>query len=157
MLFNSYTFIFAFLPLTLLVFHGLRQAGLERSSIFALTAMSLAFYGWWKAKYLLLLVPLMLANFAIAMRIGRYGGRRTPAAKTLLMAGLALNLGSLGYFKYANFFIDNVNALSGLDLILSKVVLPLGISFFIFQKIAFLVHAYTGKLERLNLLDYSLF
>ncbi len=157
MLFNSYIFIFAFLPFTLLIFHGLRQAGLERSSIFALTAMSLVFYGWWSAKYLLLLVPLMLANFAIAMLIGRYRGRRTSAAKALLIAGLALNLGVLGYFKYANFFIDNVNALISLDLFLTKVVLPLGISFFIFQKIAFLVDAYNGRIEQLNLLDYSLF
>jgi D-alanyl-lipoteichoic acid acyltransferase DltB (MBOAT superfamily) len=71
--------------------------------------------------------------------------------------GLAGNLMVLGYFKYANFFVDNLNAVAGLDLYLGQVVLPLGISFFTFQKIAFLVDAYRGRVERLNLLDFSLF
>jgi alginate O-acetyltransferase complex protein AlgI len=157
MLFNSYIFIFAFLPFTLLLFHGLRRAGFERSSIFSLTVMSLVFYGWWNIKYLLLIVPLMFVNFAIATRIIPRGGHRPPFAKTMLTLGLTVNLGALGYFKYANFFIDNFNNLFGLSLFLSKVVLPLGISFYIFQKIAFLVDAYRGKVERLDLLEYSLF
>ena len=157
MLFNSYTFIFIFLPLALLLFHGLRRTAFERGSILVLTLMSLVFYGWWNARYLLLLVPLMFANFAVATRIAPRGGQRPAAAKPLLMFGLAFNLAALGYFKYANFFLDNVNSLLGLDLFLEKIVLPIGISFFIFQKIAFLVDAYDGKVERFNLLDYSLF
>ncbi len=157
MLFNSYTFIFAFLPLTLMLFHGLRRMGLERTSIFSLTLMSLVFYGWWSVKYLFLLVPLMLANFALAACILPRNGQRPSAAKLILFLGLTMNLAALGYFKYANFFIDNVNKLLGLDLFLQKIVLPIGISFFIFQKIAFLVDAYRGKVEQLNLLDYSLF
>ncbi len=157
MLFNSYTFIFIFLPLALLLFHGLRRTGFERGSILVLTLMSLVFYGWWNARYLLLLVPLMFANFAVATRIAPRGGQRPAAAKLLLMFGLAFNLAALGYFKYANFFLDNVNSLLGLDLFLEKIVLPIGISFFTFQKIAFLVDAYNGKVERFNLLDYSLF
>jgi D-alanyl-lipoteichoic acid acyltransferase DltB (MBOAT superfamily) len=119
--------------------------------------MALVFYGWWNAKYLLLLLPLLFANFIIATRIAPRGGQRPPFAKLLLIFGLAINLAGLGYFKYANFFIDNVNNLFGLNLFLAKVVLPLGISFYIFQKIAFLVDAYNGKVERLNLLEYSLF
>ncbi len=157
MLFNSYTFIFAFMPLTLLLFHGLRRAGFERTSIFSLVLMSLVFYGWWSIKYLFLLVPLMLANFALAACIVSCGSRRRSAAKLLLVSGLSMNLAALAYFKYANFFVDNLNKLLGLDLFLEKVVLPIGISFFIFQKIAFLVDAYRGKVERLNLLDFSLF
>ncbi len=157
MLFNSYTFIFLFLPLTLLLFHSLRNAGLERGSILVLTLMSLVFYGWWNAKYLLLLVPLILVNFVLATRIAPRGGQRPSTAKLLLVTGLALNLAALGYFKYANFFVDNFNGLLGLNLFLDKVVLPLGISFFIFQKIAFLIDVYNGKVDRLNLLDYSLF
>jgi alginate O-acetyltransferase complex protein AlgI len=157
MLFNSYIFIFAFLPLTLLLFYGLRRAGFERGSIFVLILMSLVFYGWWNAKYLLLIVPLMFVNFAIATRITPRGGQRQPFAKAMLTIGLAVNVGALGYFKYANFFIENMNGLFGLSLFLSKVVLPLGISFYVFQKIAFLVDAYRGKVERLDLLEYSLF
>jgi len=157
MLFNSYAFIFGFLPLSLLVFHGLRSVGFERSSIFALTSLSLLFYGWWNPVYLLLLVPLMLVNYAIAVRIAPHGNRRSGFAKPLLVVGLVTNVAVLGYFKYANFFVDNLNALFGLDVFLAHVVLPLGISFFIFQKIAFLVDAYRGKLDHLDLLDYSLF
>ncbi len=140
-----------------MLFHGLRRMGLERTSIFSLTLMSLVFYGWWSVKYLFLLVPLMLANFALAACILPRNGQRPSAAKLILFLGLTMNLAALGYFKYANFFIDNVNKLLGLDLFLQKIVLPIGISFFIFQKIAFLVDAYRGKVEQLNLLDYSLF
>jgi alginate O-acetyltransferase complex protein AlgI len=157
MLFNSFPFIFGFLPLSLLVFHGLRRAGFERSSIFALTLLSLLFYGWWNPVYLLLLVPLMLVNYAIAVQIAPHGNQRSGFEKPLLIVGLVTNVAVLGYFKYANFFVDNLNTLFGLDVFLAHVVLPLGISFFIFQKIAFLVDAYRGKLDRLDLLDYSLF
>ena len=157
MLFNSYAFILGFMPLTLLLFHGLRAAGLVRSSIGLLALLSLGFYGWWNPIYLLLIVPLIAANFALAASIAPRAGRRPRAAKPLLLLGIVLNLATLGYFKYANFFVDNLNALAGLDLFLGKVVLPIGISFFTFQKIAFLVDAYRGKVDRLNFIDYALF
>jgi alginate O-acetyltransferase complex protein AlgI len=156
-LFNSYAFILGFMPLTLLLFHGLRWAGLARCSIGLLALMSLFFYGWWNPIYLLLIVPLMLLNFALAARIVPRDGRRPRAAKPLLVLGIVVNLAALGYFKYANFFVDNLNALIGLDLVLGKVVLPIGISFFTFQKIAFLVDAYGGKVDRLDFIDYVLF
>lgn len=157
MLFNSYLFILIFLPVTLLLFHGLRLAGRIRGALFVLTVMSLLFYGWWNPVYLLLLVPLTLANFIIARRILPQDGRCPPFAKSLLIIGIAGNLSVLGYFKYANFFVDNLNTLFGNDLHLARTILPLGISFFTFQKIAFLVDVYQGKVERLNLLDFSLF
>ena len=157
MLFNSYAFILGFMPLTLLLFHGLRAAGLARSSIGLLALLSLGFYGWWNPIYLLLIVPLIVVNFALAASIVPRAGRRPRAAKPLLVFGVLLNLATLGYFKYANFFVDNLNAVAGLDLVLGKVVLPIGISFFTFQKIAFLVDAYRGKVDRLNFIDYALF
>ncbi len=157
MLFNSYIFIFVFLPFSLLLFHSLRRAGFERTSILALTLMSLVFYGWWSVKYLLLLVPLMLANFALATLIVPRSGQRPPAAQLFLVLGLVMNLAALGYYKYANFFVENINRVTGFNFLLERIILPIGISFFIFQKIAFLVDAYRGKVERLNLLDYSLF
>ncbi len=157
MLFNSYAFILGFMPLTLLLFHGLRAAGMARSSIGLLALLSLGFYGWWNPIYLLLIVPLIVANFALAASIVPRAGRRPRAAKPLLVLGIMLNLTTLGYFKYANFFVDNLNAVAGLDLVLGKVVLPIGISFFTFQKIAFLVDAYRGKVDRLNFIDYALF
>lgn len=158
MLFNSYVFIFAFLPLVLLVFHGLRHFGRDRAAVFALAAASLVFYGWWSPRYLLLLVPLMLFNYGIANAIvARRAGPSPQLAKVLLVIGLAINLSALGYYKYANFFVDNMNSLFGLDMFLATIVLPLGISFFTFQKIALLMDAYYGKIGRLNLLDFSLF
>jgi len=156
-LFNSYVFVLAFLPGSLLVFHALRFLGRERASIIALSLLSLFFYGWWDARYLLLLVPLMLANFGVALLLAPRDGRHRPGARWLLAAGVAGNLAVLGYFKYANFFVDNANALFGLDLFLARVVLPLGISFFTFQKIAFLVDAYRGRVHHLDLPDYTLF
>lgn len=157
MLFNSYSFVLGFLPLSLVIFHALRHFGLERTSILALTLLSLFFYGWWNAIYLLLLVPLMLANYALAKHIVPVGGRRRTAARGLLIAGVSGNLAVLAYFKYANFFVDNLNISFGIELFLAQILLPLGISFFVFQKIAFLVDAYRGRVEHLNLLDYGLF
>jgi D-alanyl-lipoteichoic acid acyltransferase DltB (MBOAT superfamily) len=155
MLFNSYPYTLAFLPLALLGFHLLRRAGQQRAAFGFLVVMSLAFYGWWNPIYLLLLVPMMLANYALAAAMLRRNGG--GGAKALLALGIAGNLAALAYFKYANFFVGNANALFGLDLFLAQVVLPLGISFFVFQKIAFLVDVHAGRVERLNLLDFSLF
>jgi alginate O-acetyltransferase complex protein AlgI len=157
MLFHSYAFVIVFLPLSLLIYHGLRGAGLQRTSILALTLLSLFFYGWWNPIYLLLLAPLVLINFAIATRIAPRDAHHAAGSRTLLTLGIVMNVGVLGYFKYANFFVDNFNTLLGADLFLAQVLLPLGISFFTFQKIAFLVDAYRGKVERLDLLDFSLF
>lgn len=157
MLFNSYPFILAFLPLTLLLFYGLRQAGFTRGTFALLTLASLVFYGWWNPVYLLLLIPLMLANFALAKGILRYRLHSPAAGRLFMLLGVTGNLAVLGYFKYANFFVDNLDALLGFHLALAKIVLPLGISFFIFQKIALLVDAWHGKFNRLNLLDYLLF
>ncbi len=158
MLFNSYIFIFIFLPAALLLFHGLRHRGRDRAAIFVLAAMSLVFYGWWSAKYLLLLIPLMLFNYGIANSIAVLRDEnRLRQAKLLFLLGLVINLMVLGYYKYANFFVDNINVLIGLDFALATIILPLGISFFTFQKIALLVDVYKGKTGRLNLLDFSLF
>ncbi len=157
MLFNSYTFLFAFLPVSLAIYHGLLRAGLARGAILALTLLSLFFYGWWNPVYLLLLVPLMLANFAVAKYIAPRNGQSPRAAKMLLALGISGNLAVLGYFKYANFMLDNLHAWFGMEIALAQVVLPLGISFFTFQKIAFLVDAYRGKVKDFNLLDFSLF
>src|SRR4029450_3122025 len=98
MLFNSYIFILGFIPLTLLLFHGLRAAGLTRSSIGLLALLSLGFYGWWNPIYLLLIVPLIVANFALAASIVPRAGRRPGAGKPPLVFGIVLNVATLGYF-----------------------------------------------------------
>ena len=157
MLFNSYAFLLGFLPAALLAFHALRLLGLHRASLVALVVFSLAFYAWWNPAYLLLLVPLTLATFALGKTIANCRAARPRTAELLMVAGVAGNLAVLGYFKYANFLVDNVDALLGVQWTMARIVLPLGISFFVFQKIAFLVDCRRGKVDRFDLLEFALF
>ncbi len=151
MLFNSYVFLFAFLPVTLLGFHLIGKQGHHRVAISWLVGASLFFYGWWNPAYLGLILGSILFNYAVGVALlGR------PNKLTLFL-GVATNLGVLGYFKYANFFIDNINSLVGSDIILEQIILPLGISFFTFQQITYLVDAYRGETREYNFLHYCLF
>jgi alginate O-acetyltransferase complex protein AlgI len=155
MLFNSYTFIFAFLPLTLLVFWWLAARAPRRVAIVWLIVASIFFYGWYRYENLLLLGVLLVLNYWAGVYLGRHSGARR--AKAVLVLGIVMNLGTLGYFKYANFFIDAVNRLFPTGWSPAAIVLPLGISFFIFQKIAYLVDAYCGKARGYSFIDYCLF
>jgi alginate O-acetyltransferase complex protein AlgI len=155
MLFNSYTFIFAFLPVTFLGFAILASIAPRRFSITWLVLCSLFFYGWWQPRNLWILLFLLLFNYLLGMWLGRIAvGRQS---KMILIAGLCVNLGILAYYKYSNFFAAAVNQISGTHFQFGKVVLPLGISFFVFQKIAYLVDAYRQKVRGYSLTDYSLF
>lgn len=142
MLFNSAVFLFAFLPVTLAAYYiVLRYAGRQAAQV-CLLAASLFFYGWWNPVYLALLVPLAAFNYVI-------GGRLLDKKeRPLLVLGIAVNLLVLGYYKYAAFFVTNLNELAGLSLPVARVILPLGISFFTFQKIAFLVDCWRGEVGR---------
>ena len=112
MLFNSYVFLFVFLPVTLFGFHIIGKQGHHRIAISWLVGASLFFYGWWNPAYLGLMLGSILFNYAVGFSLlGR------PYKLTLFL-GVAGNLGVLGYFKYANFFIDNINALTSNDIIL---------------------------------------
>ena len=124
MLFNSYEFIFVFLPTVLLCFHLIGKQGHHRIAIAWLIGASLFFYGWWNAAYLLLILASVLFNFSIGVLIRNNSGRNL-LSKNILALGVSVNLAILGYFKYANFFVDNVNALSDTNLILNEVILPL--------------------------------
>lgn len=157
MLFNSYVFILAFLPVALILYHALHRYANARAAIASLVLMSLAFYGWWSPKYLPLLLVLMAVNFTIAQQIARRRLLQPKLARLLFITGITINLGALGYYKYANFFVDNVNQLFGFDLVLATIILPIGISFFVFQKIAFLVDVHRGKVTSFNWLDFALF
>jgi len=156
MLFNSYVFIFLYLPLTLGVFFWLGRHSRQAYATAWLVAMSLAFYGWWNPVYLGLIGLSMVFNYTIGQGLGRHA-TGTAAAKRLLGFGIAADLALLGYYKYANFFVDNVNALAGTGFTLGEIVLPLGISFFTFTQIAYLVDAYRGEVREYNPLHYALF
>ena len=155
MLFNSPLFIFLFLPVTLLVFFLIGGRGHHRVAIAWLVGMSLLFYGWWNPAYLGLILGSILFNYALGVQLG--GERGEGEGRWVLIFGVAANLGVLGYFKYANFFVDNLNAVGGFALSLEPVLLPLAISFFTFQQIAYLMDAWQGQTREYNFLHYCLF
>src|SRR5215831_8691281 len=156
MLFSSYTFLFFFLPATLTGFCLLsRYRGPKTAKIWLVLA-SLFFYGWWNPVY----VGLILASMGFNYGMGRHIGGRVRSdgqAKGALFLGVAMNLAVLGYFKYANFFINTVNGISGSHWVLGRIVLPLGISFFTFTQIAYLVDASRGVVCEYDLGDFLLF
>jgi len=156
MLFNSYGFIFLFLPITLLGFHLIGKQGNHRFSKAWLVGASLFFYGWWNPAYLGLIMFSILFNYSIGVSLSNVSGHKL-SKETILVIGVSANLVALGYYKYANFFVDNLNSLSGTNLILNEVILPLAISFFTFQQITYLVDVYRGEAEEYNFLDYCLF
>jgi len=151
MLFNSYVFIFAFLPLTLAGFHLIGRHGHRKASIAWLVAASLFFYGWWNPAYLGLILASMLFNYGIGVSLGKHPKRG------VLVFGVAANLALLGYYKYANFFVENINTISGSHFTLEKIILPLAISFFTFQQVAYLVDAYRGETHEYHFFQYALF
>src|SRR5947209_6224687 len=154
MLFTSPIFLFCFLPAVLLGFHVLRLFGRNILLVLWLIAASMVFYAWWSPYFLVLLITSMLANYFIGYAIERTQ-RRLRAL--LFFIGIAGNLGLLAYFKYADFFIDSLNTAAHADLPLLHIILPLGISFFTFQKIAYLadIHAHHARTRRLA--DFALF
>lgn len=159
MLFNSYEFIFVFLPLTLCGYFLLSRQRLTTAARSFLLLASLLFYGWWNVRYL----PLILASIVFNYFVGKLlaendGGRRgTGAQQAIFLAGVTANVLLLCWFKYLDFFIDTANFMTGANLPLLKIVLPLGISFFTITQIAFLVDAYEGLVEERNFLNYTLF
>ncbi|WP_339644803.1 MBOAT family O-acyltransferase [uncultured Porticoccus sp.] len=151
MLFNSFEFLIFFLPATLaLFFLSARYLGNE-AAIGVLVLCSLGFYSWWNPVYLLLILFSMAFNFQVGKRLGR------RSHKGLLTFGITLNLGLLAYYKYANFFVSNVSTLLDTHWSLSDILLPLAISFFTFQQIAYLVDSHRGITREYKFLHYALF
>lgn len=156
MLFNSPEFLFLFLPVTLLVFHGLRVRGKAIGALSALLAASLFFYGWWNPAYLLLMLSSILGNFFIG-RIAMLLPGASLSRKVMIGAGVSGNLLLLGYYKYAIFLLSTWAGLTGQLPPVSEVFLPLGISFFTFTQISYLMDLYNGRTRADNFLSYALF
>jgi D-alanyl-lipoteichoic acid acyltransferase DltB (MBOAT superfamily) len=157
MLFNSYVFIFGFLPVALLVFF---QLGRRSPTLAAgwLAVASLFFYGWWNPAYVALLAVSILFNYAMGLAIVRaVAAGATRRARGLLAVAVSADLTLLGYYKYANFFLDNAGLALGVSFGFEAVVLPLGISFFTFTQIAFLVDAWRGRAREYSFVHYGLF
>lgn len=153
MLFNSFTFLFLFLPVTAIVFfamarksHGAAAAWLALASLF--------FYGWWSIRYIPLLLGSIGFNYWAGWRIGHTIG---PSRSRWLTLAVVADLGLLAYFKYADFFVFSINAIAHAELPALNIILPIGISFFTFTQIAFLVDTYQGKVHEYRFVHYLLF
>jgi alginate O-acetyltransferase complex protein AlgI len=151
MLFNSYLFILVFLPLSLLAFYLLRQTGHLAAALTAAILTSLAFYAYWKLSYVPVLCLSILLNYLCGTLIlrARNGGRGI-----LMAVGVGANVAALGYFKYTNFIVAQVNALGG-NIVIDRVALPLAVSFYTFQQISYLVDCYRRDLRDNNFLHYA--
>ena len=145
MLFNSYEFIFMFLPFTFFVYFFLLSKRLVTGAKGFLVFASLFFYSWWNVLYLPLILSSMLFNYVIGSSLNKEFEHRKVSKKQLLLFGLVANLALLGYFKYTDFFLENFNGIFGADVPLLHIALPLAISFFTFQQIAYLVDSYRGE------------
>jgi alginate O-acetyltransferase complex protein AlgI len=157
-LFNSYEFIYVFLPVTALLFFVLSANGRAMLAAGWLGLASLFFYGYWNPHYTLLLLASIAANYFMGRGILRLrDGHRSRDSRLLLIAAVSFNLGLLGYYKYANFLVDSLNALAGTGFQLERIGLPIGISFFTFTQIAYLVDAYQGKARESSPVHYLLF
>ena len=154
MLFNSYAFLLGFLPVALIGYFLLARVRITLAAGW-LALASLFFYGYWDFRYVLLLLGSILFNFTIGGRINRAAGSR--AGGRLLAIGVIGNLALLGYFKYADFFLGSLAAVTGGHIAALGIVLPLGISFFTFTQIAYLADARIGKAKEYSFTNYALF
>lgn len=158
MLFNSTEFLFGFLPAALSVFYLLGTIS-RAAAIRWLILVSLVFYAWWRPLNVLIIAPSIIVNFALAWtmaRLNRLNGSRL-ASEAILLLGISFNVLFLGFFKYTDFISGTINDVFGTNLILRHIILPLGISFITFQKIAFLVDVQAGRVRSFTFQDYCTF
>jgi alginate O-acetyltransferase complex protein AlgI len=150
MLFNANEFILVFLPVAFLLFHLIRHYSVMAALNF-LTLASLVFYGYGEPSFILLLLFSVTCNYFLGCHLIEHKNSR------VLFAGILGNVIAIGYFKYTNFLIGSFNDLLATGITLKDIALPLGISFYTFQKIAFLVDAYKSKIQKPAFMEYLLF
>lgn len=158
MLFNSYIFIFLFFPLTLIGYYLFNHFKLFKISNIFLIGMSLWFYGYYNPSYLLIICGSIVINYTIS-NIMAFAGERGKLAwkKSVFIAGICINIALIFYFKYYDFFLENMNAAFKQSFELKHIILPLGISFFTFQQISYLADSYRGETKGYGFDEYMLF
>jgi alginate O-acetyltransferase complex protein AlgI len=158
MLFNSHEFLFVFLPATVLGFYLIGRVS-RQAAILWLILTSLLFYGWWRPLNILIIGPSIIVNYLLALFLLRLSqrGDRPGLSRAVLLAGLLFNIAFLGFFKYADFVYGAINDVLGANLILLHIILPLGISFITFQKIAFLIDVQAGRVKAFTFREYCTF
>jgi D-alanyl-lipoteichoic acid acyltransferase DltB (MBOAT superfamily) len=157
LLFNSFEFIFAFLPLTFFIYFYLNSKRLTEASKAFLVLASLFFYSWWNIAYLPIILVSMLFNYVVGVSLSKNKEHTKVSRKTLLTVGIVANVALLGYFKYADFLIENINLATQGNISLLHLALPLAISFFTFQQIAYLVDSYRAETREYDFLNYANF
>tara|TARA_A100001037_G_scaffold3769_1_gene3649 strand:+ start:828 stop:2366 length:1539 start_codon:yes stop_codon:yes gene_type:complete len=157
-LFNSFHFILGFLPVViLLTWFATSRIG-RTTAIGSLILASLFFYGWWNPSFLALLVASVSGNYALGVVLRTLARqKRHLVARIVLITGISANLGTIGYFKYAGFLTEIISSLIAIDWTLGAIVLPLGISFFTFQQIAYIVDCAHENVDSHGFFDYALF
>jgi len=156
MLFNSYQFIFLFLPIVVLGYFVLGRLG-RTAAVVWLVLASLAFYAVSRVDSLAIILPSIVLDYAIGQALERLDESRSRMRATLLGIGIVANIAFLGYFKYWNFFLDTANLVFGTHIAFCSLILPLGISFITFQKIAYLMDVYSGQVKGVGFLNFLLF
>lgn len=151
-LFNSYEFLFLFLPVAVIVYYALKD---RQKSCLWLVTLSLFFYAWWEYKCLLILLTSIIFNYCVGYYL--IYEKESKYRKKIFVLGIVGNLLALTYYKYFDFLLANFNILTNADFQLWNIVLPIGISFFTFTQIAFLVDAYQKKVNKCSIIEYLLF
>lgn len=157
MLFNSYIFIFAFLPITLIGYFALNHFKLNTIAKVWLVLCSLFFYAYYNPAYLWVIIASMAVNYLLCFAFQKMDQNKTGLRRMLFVFGILLNVGALFFYKYLDFVLKTANNFFNTDFVYLNLVLPLGISFFTFQQIAYLVDSYKGKAPLHIVLDYALF
>ena len=156
MLFNSYIFLLFFLPFTWCIYYILNHFKCYRFAQGALVAASFVFYGYEDYHLCFILLGTILVNYLFHY-LFLEKIKSSWLRKGLLITGICANFGLLFYFKYFNFLLENLNRFAGGDFTMKNIVMPLGISFFTFQQVSFVVDSYKWEVERVDFLDYALF
>ena len=156
MLFNSYEFIFLFLPITLIIYFTLNRYGKNNIAKGWLVIASLYFYSYFHLSYLYLILSSIIVNYFIGNKLN-HKSLTGKERKIWMIIGVAFNLGLLGYFKYYDFFVENINIVLKTNFTLLHILLPLGISFFTFQQLSFIIDSYNEESMKYDFLSYCLF
>ena len=155
LLFNSYIFLLLFFPLCMVGYFGLNHFRKYDLGQAFLLVMSLWFYGHFNPGYLPIILLSIVGNYLFTRLMARTASDKLRKAEMIL--AVILNLGVLFYYKYFDFFLTNVNRIAGTDFTLHNILLPLGISFFTFQQLSYIIDAYRGEVQQYKFLQYASF
>jgi D-alanyl-lipoteichoic acid acyltransferase DltB (MBOAT superfamily) len=155
-LFNTYTFVVLFMPTVLVLVAAFRRERLRWLIVPLLSVASVLFYAYWDVRYVPILLGSIVFNYLVGTALTVWDADK-GSKRCLLVAGIVGDLAVLAYFKYVGFFAESLNAAVGTDFTVLRILLPLGVSFFTFTQIEYIVDASRGMAARYSPVDYLLF